>query len=93
MRYMVQVTEDATLAAGAVLTISLFDAAAGATGQAHDVWVPAAALALSGDLYTSPWVDLGNGFLSGAANNVLNVNLSAALVTGNVRVICCGTEE
>jgi hypothetical protein len=90
---MVQVTEDATLGGAAVLTISLFDGAAGATGQAHDVWVPGAAIALSGDLYTSPWIDLGNGFLSGAVNNVLNVNLSAALVTGNVRVICCGTEE
>jgi len=81
MCYMVQVTEQAQQAVGGTLTITLFDGAAGATGQAHDVFVPAASLGTAGDLYTSPWIDLGNGFLS------------AALTAGNVRVICCGTEE
>lgn len=93
MRYLVTVTDDATRAAPGVLTVSLFDAAAGATGQAHDVYVPAVALVNTGALYQSGWIDLGNGFLSAAVNNVLNINLSAALVTGNVRVIACGTEE
>lgn len=91
-RYCVVVTGDAATAGGAVVVISLFDGAAGATGQVHAAFCPAVALA-AGALYVSPWVDLGNGYLSAAANNVLNVNLSAALTAGVVNVICCGTEE
>jgi len=93
MRYMVTVTDNAAQGAAGVLTITLFDGAAGATGQAHDVFVPALALNNNGVLYNSGWITLDNGVLSTALNNVLNINLSAALVTGNVRVICCGTEE
>lgn len=92
MRYMVQLTGNAARAVAGVLTISLLDAGAD-IAQDHDVWVPAASLNTSGDLYTSPWIDLGNGVLSAAANNALNINLSAALTSGNVRVIACGTEE
>lgn len=94
MRYLVEITGDATLAAAAVLTISLFDGAAGATGQVHSVYVPAAAPAApNGVIYNSGWIDLGNGYSSAALANVLNVNLSAALTAGVVRVIACGTEE
>ena len=92
MRYRIDVTGNAAAAAAAVKTISLFDGAAGATGQAVSVFVPGAALA-GAALYTSGWIDLGNGYLSAAANNVLNVNLSTALTAGVVRVIACGTEE
>lgn len=95
MRYLVTVTGDAEAAALGAVTVSLFDGAAGAIGQDHDFFVPATGTSLQvfGSQYTSGWVDLGNGILSAAANNVLNVNLSAALTAGNVRVICCGTEE
>lgn len=92
MRYMVQITGNGSLAVAGVLTVTLFDGAAGATNQTHDIFVPALALAGIG-LYTSPWIDIGNGYLSVLANNVLNVNLSAALVTGNVRIVVAGTEE
>lgn len=92
MRYRIDVTGNAAAAAAAVKTISLFDGAAGATGQVHSVFVPGAALA-AGALYTSGWIDLGNGYLSAAANNVLNVNLSTALTAGVVNVIACGVEE
>jgi len=93
MRYMVAVTGDAATAGGAVVTVSLNDAG-GAIGQAHDIFIPNAAPAAPfGTLYVSPWVDLGNGVASGAPNNVLNVNLSAALTAGKVRVICVGTED
>lgn len=92
MRYMVAVTADAIQAVAGLLTITLFDGAAGATGQVHSVFVPAAAVNTQG-LYTSGWIDLGNGVRSAAINNVLNVNLSAALTGGVVRVIACGTEE
>lgn len=92
MRYMVAVTGDASFAVAGVLTVTLNDAG-GAIGQGHDIYIPVAAGIVPGTDYISPWIDLGNGILSAAVNNVLNVNLSAALATGNVRVICCGTEE
>lgn len=38
-------------------------------------------------------VQLGNGYLSSAANNVLNMNLSAAITLGKIRVTVWGTEE
>jgi hypothetical protein len=92
MRYRVTVTDNATQAVAGVLTVNLLDAA-GNIAQTDDVFVPAVALVNSGALYNGGQIDLGNGILSAVANNVLNVNLSAALVTGNVRVIACGTEE
>lgn len=91
MRFMVQVTGNSTTASGVVVTISFQDSAS-AMNIAMDVFVPTTSLG-TGDDFVGPWVDLGNGFLSAAANNVLNINLSAALATGNVRVTCCGTEE
>lgn len=91
MRYMIEVTGNATLAAGAVLTVVLRDATT-ALPFAVDVFVPTTAFSAGVD-FVSPWFDLDNGVLSAAANNVLNVNLSAALTAGNVRVLCCGTEE
>lgn len=92
MRFKVQVTGNATLGGAAVLTIGLQDATTD-IGVTHDVYVPAVGGATMGLDYDSGWIDLGNGKLSAAANNVLNVNLSAAVTAGNVRVICCGTEE
>jgi hypothetical protein len=92
MRYSVFVTDNAIRAAAGVLTVSLLDSAAD-IAQDHDIFVPSSALDTTGALYSSGWIDLGNGVLSAAANNVLNVNLSAALTAGNVRVIACGTEE
>jgi hypothetical protein len=91
MRFMVQITGNSTTASGAVVTVSFQDSAS-ATNIAMDAFVPSASLG-TGDDFISPWVDLGNGFLSAAANNVLNINLSSALTGGNVRVTVCGTEE
>lgn len=36
---------------------------------------------------------LGNGILSATANNVLNINLSATLTSGKIRITAFGTEE
>jgi hypothetical protein len=91
MKYMVVITGNASLASSGVLTI-VFQDATTATAFAIDVYVPATGLAGGAD-FVSPWIDLGNGFLSATANNVLNVNLSAALTAGNVRVVAIGTEE
>jgi len=91
MRFLIQVTANAALAAGGLLEILLRDATT-ATGLAHSYFVPGAAGTVFGE-QGGTWIDLGNGFLSAAANNVLNVNLSVALTAGEVRVVACGTEE
>src|SRR5271157_379325 len=91
LRLYIQVTATAALAAAGDLTISLLDSA---TDIAMDfiVSIPAAGLTAGDDF--SQFIDLGTfGILSAAANNVLNVNLSAALTAGHVNVIAMGTEE
>lgn len=61
---------------------------------AHDVFVPSSAMNSNNIKYQSGWIALGGiGYLSVAANNVLNVNLSATLTAGNFRINVCGTEE
>jgi len=91
LRCFFEVTGNATHATGAVVNFALRDATA-AIGVAVDVFVPAASLGL-GNIFTSGWIDLGNGYISTAADAVLNINLSSALVTGNIRVIAIGCEE
>jgi hypothetical protein len=93
LKVFVEVTDNASLASGAVLTISFQDATTGMP-IAFDVFVPTTAVTtVIGDGLEQE-LDLGGfGILSAAANNVLNVNLSAALASGNVRVIAMGTEE
>jgi hypothetical protein len=88
MRFKIQVTADATLAVAGRLTIKLLD---GSTdiGVGHIVYVPSAALNTIQD-YDSGWIDLGNGYASTTAANVLNINLSSALATGVVNVVFAG---
>jgi len=91
LKLYIQVTATAVLAVAGDLTISLLDSA---TDIAMDfiVSIPAAGLTAGDDF--SQFIDLGTfGILSAAANNVLNVNLSAALTAGHVNVIAMGTEE
>jgi hypothetical protein len=93
LRYMIEVTADAALAAPGVLTVALLDAAAG-IAQSHALFVPGAAGTVVGDGLVTPWIDLGaTGILSAAINQVLNVNLSAALTSGRVNVLTAGVEE
>jgi hypothetical protein len=92
MRYRFALTGNAAMGTGGVLSIMLRDATAASPFGAA-VYVPAVAANTLG-AYTSPWIDLGTtGYLSAAANNVLNVNLSAALTGGQVRVLVAGVEE
>lgn len=91
MRYIIHVTGGATLASGADLDIVLRDATT-PLNLGHSLYVPAAAGTTLGGFSTG-WINLGNGPLSTTNNNVLNINLSAALTAGKVRVTCCGTEE
>ena len=93
MRFFVQVTAAAALASAGVLTITFQDSSTGIP-IAFDVYLPASSISTPlGDAFSSGWIDLGNGVLSATANNVLNINLSGTVSTGNVRVTCCGTEE
>lgn len=92
MRYMIQVSGDAATAGGADIDVILRDATTG-TAAAFTVFVPAVAATTFGNTATTGWVDLGNGILSATINQVLNINLSAALTAGKVRVVACGTEE
>lgn len=92
MRYQIEVQEGSTLAAGANEAITFLDNVT-TIGFAHDVFIPAIALATDGVLYQSNWIDLGNGILSAAANNALSINLGTALATGGVRINTAGTEE
>ena len=91
MRYMIQVTGNAAQATGGTFTIDLQDSTT-STNITHSFFVPGTAGTSLAGLSTD-WVDLGNGVLSSTINNVLNVNLSAALTSGVVRVVICGTEE
>jgi hypothetical protein len=81
--------------AATILTISFQDATTAINIGTYDVLLPAAANLQAGITTVSAWVDLGNGVLSAAANNVLNANISATVTgaTGTFRVNACGTEE
>jgi hypothetical protein len=92
MRFTIQITSDASTTGGADIDIILRDATTG-LAAALTVFVPAVAATTFGSTVTTGWINLGNGILSAAANNVLNINLSAALTSGKVRAIVGGTEE
>lgn len=91
MRYQIGLTGDAARAAAGNVTVKLQDSATD-IGVSAALFVPNAAGTVLGG-FVGPWMDLGNGFLSAAANNVLNLNLSSALTSGAVWVNVCGTEE
>lgn len=93
LKLFVEVTDNAALAAGAVLTINFQDATT-SINISFDVFVPTTPVTTVVGDGLEQELDLGQfGILSAAANNVLNVNLSATLTAGNVRVIAMGTEE
>jgi hypothetical protein len=92
MRYKVEITSDAVAGTAGDLAVTFQDSSTDC-GLGHSCYIPSTAGTTFGNGYSSDWIDLGNGKLSAAANNVLNVNLSFALTGGVVRVTCCGTEE
>ncbi len=90
-RVKFDVTGDASMTGGAVLTITLRDGTT-AIGVTQSVYVPATGATTLNGGWTSGWIDLGNGIQSVANAQDLNVNLSAALTTGTCRVLACGTQ-
>jgi hypothetical protein len=93
MGYCIDVTNNSVLGSAGTETIALRDATT-AIGITNSVFIPATALTGGAPLLHVCNSGLGNGYLSSAANNVLNVNLGTALgATGVVRVNVWGTEE
>jgi hypothetical protein len=92
MRYRIDVSAAAATSGGGTLDFFFQDSST-ALGIGFSCYVPAASVTTAVGAPTSGWCDMGNGFLSAAANNVLNINLSAALTAGAVRIVVCGTEE
>lgn len=92
LRFQVFASANAAQSAGGTITATLRDNTT-STGIAVPIYVPGTGgTALGG--WTSGWIDIGPyGYRSAAVNNVLNVNLSAALTAGSIGVIACGTEE
>ena len=86
-----QISVAGTLAATGVETITLSDGATAIRNHiAALIQTPAAGTAPYGAVFES---DLGQGYLSAAANNHLNLTLGTALATGNVSINLWGTEE
>jgi len=96
MRFNLQLAANATIAASGIVTVTFQDNTTGIP-VSHDFYVGQTALTGATVLFTAGeqtgWIDLGNGILSSTINNVLNVNLSVTLASGNVRVTAAGTEE
>lgn len=92
MRYMIQATSDVATSGGADVDVVLKDSTTGLAAS-FSFYAPATAGTTASNGASSGWVDLGNGMVSAAADNILVVGLSATLTSGKVRVIACGTEE
>lgn len=86
MGYKFSITGDVTDASGDVYIKFVDNATTIGISETFDT--PTSALTNSFGL-VGPWISLGNGIASAAANNALNVNLSSALATG-VCTVCVG---
>lgn len=91
MKFRLEITGQATIGGGATMTALLRDATTSL--EVGGAWFLPAAAGTTLTQISTPWIDLGNGALSSAANNVLNVNLSLALATGSLVTWAAGTEE
>lgn len=90
--FVIMLTGNATVTAGTVVTATLYDGA-NAIPIAFDFFVPQTTANQWTPDNDTPWIDLDEGYLSAAVNNVLSINLSTALTVGNFRVFCIGTEQ
>jgi len=93
--YYIEVNGHITTAAGGLLTIDLNDSGT-SLNQTHSVFVPATGAVSTTNnptLLTHVDFPLGYGYLSAAANNLLQINLSAVLTNGQVQIKAVGIEE
>jgi hypothetical protein len=92
-RLMATIPGDAYAGAPGPVTLSFQD---GTTpiGIAFQFYLPAAAPNVAGCLLVTPWLDLGDGYLSAAIGNALNANLSLTIAgAGAAQIIVAGVEE
>ncbi len=84
MRYRIQITANGAVTPSAVETLDLRDVSASSISlnNTYGVFVSSTTQAGVGTLYDSNWVDLMNGLLASATNDVLTVNLSVTLTSG-----------
>jgi len=80
-----------TLAAASIMTVAIRDAALEIFSWGP--YINNAAIVGLGTYINKTIIFPDNGYLSAAVNNVLNINLGAALTTGVVSVAAWGTEE
>lgn len=92
MRFLLTMPSDVAKAAGADVAITFQDSATD-MGLKLSVFVPAVAVTTGNGAWSSGWIDLGNGILSATINNVLNINLGAAITTSGITCMAAGTEE
>lgn len=90
---MLTLTADATLAVAGRVALTFRDGTAPLSLVLHVSLGTLAVSGLLGSQQLTPWLPLGNGILSAAADRALNLNLSVALLTGTIEVVCAGTEE
>lgn len=90
--WAITISGNASRAAGAATAVQLRDGAATIIAD-YSVFIPGSSVTtLTGDdiILTNP--NLGVPFASAAVNNVLNVNIAAALATGQLRATAWGFE-
>lgn len=94
LQYRILATANVSQTVGGVITVKFQDVAAD-INVTYDMYVPGVAITTAvGEGYDSGWVGMGSfGILAAATATALNINLSAALATGNIRVMVAGTEE
>lgn len=89
----VTLTANVSQAVAGLLLLKLQDGAIDLPFQ-WETWVPSVAGSSAGPGFNiATNVDLGNGYLSVAVGNVLNINLQASVQGGQVNVIVTGIEE
>ena len=91
-KFRLHVSSNASLGVAGTFTVSLLDGA-GATGLSFSIFLPTTAGTTMAGFWDSGWIDLDLGLCGTVAAQALNVNLSAALVTGVCNVVVAGFEN
>jgi len=90
--FTLTLTENASVVGGGIHTVQFYDGA-NPMPFLYDVYLPGTALLQPGTCFNIN-VELGPiGYLSSAINNILSIDLSSALASGQWRVNLRGTEE
>lgn len=86
--YRIALTGDASMAAAGMLTATL---TGGIEIGRHRFYLPAAPANVFGG-FTTPWIDLKNGF-RGTKGSALTITLSSAIATGSMEVQIAGMQD